>query len=98
MVKTMPGKMTPDFNGRSGRVTFSYVIANPFPVIEFTRPQAERRENSLPPGPSESPIQEAEHKFGTSSILVDSRTLAVSVRECQFDGSPLGTQSNTGPE
>jgi hypothetical protein len=32
IVKTMPGKMTPDFKGRSGRVTFSFVIAKPFQV------------------------------------------------------------------
>jgi hypothetical protein len=35
MVKTMPGNMTPDFSGSSGSVTFSFVMANPFPVIEF---------------------------------------------------------------
>jgi hypothetical protein len=32
----MPGKMTPDFKGRSGRVTFSFVIAKPFQVSEST--------------------------------------------------------------
>ena len=35
MVKTIPGNMTPDFKGSSGSVTFSVVMTNPFPVIEF---------------------------------------------------------------
>jgi hypothetical protein len=36
MVKTIPGKTTPDFKGRSGRVTISLVMVDPFQVIEIT--------------------------------------------------------------
>lgn len=42
--------------------------------------------NSLPPGPLEDPIQEAEPKFETSSIRVDFEILAVSLVECQMSG------------
>jgi hypothetical protein len=37
MVKTMPGRTTPDFKGSSGRVTFSLAMIVPSQAIELTR-------------------------------------------------------------
>jgi hypothetical protein len=56
MVKTMPGKITPDFNGRSGKVTFLLVIAIPFPVIESTWvTEGGHQADSFQPGLGEDP-------------------------------------------